>query len=463
MKSAVALVQAYRTAERSPVDVIDSILAKIESSAINAYITVLAEQARIEARAAQERIAAGQEVRALEGVPIAVKDLIDVAGYRTTMGAEAYANHISEQDADVVRLLRKEGAIIIGKANTHQFAYGSTGDRSFFGPVKNPHDPARITGGSSSGSAATVAAGLAYGSIGTDTSASIRLPAALCGVVGMQATLGLVSKEGVFPLSQTLDHIGPLSPCVQDNALLLEVIAQRPAGTYSGMIGQDINGLVIGVPTQFYGEYLSPSVKRSMQEAIEALQAAGATVRTVEIEHIHEIYDAQQFVLKVEAYATHVASLDAKAPYLPEVQARLLTGKDALASDYLQALKFQRTAQASFDKVLDDVDVLLTPTCGISATLRDERSTRINDETCGTMWLLTRLTAPTNFSGHPSLSVPFGKDTNGMPLGLQLIGKLHDEATLYQVARQLEISGSQDAIALADEPGPTAPSPRAFD
>ncbi len=180
---------------------------------------------------------------------------------------------------------------------------------------------------------------------GFDALVEVRLPAALCGVVGMKATLGLVSKDGVFPLSETLDHIGPLSTCVQDNALLLEVIAQRPLGTYSSKIGRDINGLVIGVPTQFYGEYLSPAVKRSMQEGIDALQAAGATVKTVEIDHIYDIYDAQQFVLKVEAYATHAASLTAKTPYLPEVQARLLAGKDALASDYLQALKYQRTAQ----------------------------------------------------------------------------------------------------------------------
>ncbi|MGP1615166.1 MAG: amidase family protein, partial [Pollutimonas bauzanensis] len=203
------------------------------------------------------------------------------------MGAEQYAEHVSKDDAEVVRLLRKAGAIIIGKANTHQFAYGSTGDRSFFGAVRNPRNPSRVPGGSSSGSAASVAAGLAYGSVGTDTSASIRLPAALCGVVGMKATLGLISRQGVFPLSETLDHVGPISTCVQDNALLLEVMSDSPLGAFSSKIGQSIRGLVIGVPGTFYSEYISPAVSRSMLAARQALEAAGAVVKSVEIDNIY--------------------------------------------------------------------------------------------------------------------------------------------------------------------------------
>lgn len=438
MKSIVELARAYRKGECSPVDIVDKLLVDIESSTINAYITVMADQARAEAKIAQDQLASGTEVGALVGVPIAIKDLIDVADYRTTMGAEQYANNVSKNDAEVVRLLRKAGAIIIGKTNTHQFAYGSTGDRSFFGAVQNPLNPALISGGSSSGSAASVAAGLAYGSIGTDTSASIRLPAALCGVVGMKATLGLISKQGAFPLSETLDHVGPISTCVKDNALLLEVISDSPIGTFSSKIGQDIRGLVIGVPNIFYSEYISPAVSRSMLVARQELEAAGAIVKTVEIDDIYDIYNAQQLVLKTEAYAVHEDSLNAEAPFIKEVRERLLAGKDVLASDYLRNLKYQSTAQASFDKVLETVDVLLTPTCGVTAPLLDERTTRINDEDRPTPWVLTRLTAPTNFSGHPSLSVPFMQDEMGMPIGLQLIGKLHDEATLYQVASQLE-------------------------
>lgn len=438
MKSIIEIGKAYRAGVSSPVDVVEKMLADIESSSLNAYITVFSDRAREEAKTAETKFVSGDKVGILAGIPIAIKDLVDVAGYPTTMGAEEYADHVSSSDAEVVKLLRKAGAIIIGKANTHQFAYGSTGDRSFFGAVKNPLDLSRVSGGSSSGSAAAVAAKLAFGSIGTDTSASIRLPAALCGVVGMKATLGLVSKKGGFPLSDTLDHIGPISQDVCDNALLLEIITEQSIGTYSNKIGNDINTLSIGIPTGFYDEYVSPGVKHSMTKAIQFLEAAGATIKSVEVENIYDIYNAQQLILKAEAYATHEASLKAKAPYIEEIKERLLSGENILASEYLSSLWYQNAAQASFDKALEHVDVLLTPTCGITAPLLDERSTLFNGEYHSTPWLLTRLTAPTNLSGHPSLSVPCGKDESGMPIGLQIIGKLHDEVTVYQVGYYIE-------------------------
>lgn len=438
MISGAGLVQGYLKGEQSPVAVIDEVLAKIESSSLNAFITVFPGQARLEAKALEKQLSAGKPLGPLAGVPIAVKDLVNVAGHRTTMGSEQYLDNIPQADAEVVHLLRQAGAIIIGKANTHQFAYGSTGDRSYFGPVKNPVDPGRISGGSSSGSAAAVAAGLVCGAVGTDTSASIRLPAALCGVVGMKATLGLVSTRGAFPLSKTLDHTGPISSDVRDNALFLEIMAGREPGNYSGKIGLGLQGLTIGVPNRFYGDFLSPAVANSLQEAIKRLEAAGAKVRSIDVDHIQEIYEAQQIVLKAEAYAVHQEALLRDAPYIEEVKNRLLGGKDVLASDYLRSLKFQETACASFDRALEDVDILLTATCGITARPLDERETRINGETRHTPWLLTRLTAPTNLSGHPSLSVPFLRDQEGLPIGLQLIGRMHDEATVYQVGAALE-------------------------
>lgn len=438
MKSIIEIAKAYREGRSSPVEIVRTMLNDIENSAINAYINVFAEHALAEAKVAEAKFLSGNSLGILTGIPIAIKDLIDVAGHPTTMGAEEYANHISANDAAVVELLRRAGAIIIGKANTHQFAYGSTGDRSFFGAVKNPLDLSRMSGGSSSGSAAAVAANLAFGAIGTDTSASIRLPAALCGVVGMKATIGLVSKKGAFPLSDTLDNIGPISQDVRDNALLLEIISEKSVGHYSKKIGQDVKGLVIGIPTGFYDEYISPAVKQSMQSAIQLLEEAGAEIKSIKIENIDAIYNAQQLILKAEAYALHRASLEANAPYIDEIMERLLGGENILASDYLNSLWYKNVAQASFDKVFEEVDVLLTATCGITAPLLDERSTLINGEYHSTPWLLTRLTAPTNFSGHPSLSVPFAKDGNGMPIGLQITGRLHDEATVYQVAHQLE-------------------------
>ena len=438
IKTIMALLGDYKSRNTSPLDEVNQQLQKIDSSSLNAFITVLPEQAKHNAELTQNRISAGESMRSLEGITIAIKDLIDVEGIRTTMGAESYANNIATEDAEIIRLLKQAGAIIIGKANTHQFAYGATGDRSYFGPVRNPKDVNRISGGSSSGSVVAVATGLAHIAIGTDTSASIRLPAALCGVVGMKPTLGLVSKDGVYELSETLDHVGPISACVQDNALLLEVIANKPVGTYSRKIGQSIQGLVVGVPNEFYGEYISPEVKAQLDKGIEKLKAAGAEIRHIEIANIYDIYQAQQLILKTEAYATHEDMLEAQAPYIQEVKDRLLTGKDVLASDYLRRKKLQVQAQASFDDVLASVDVILTATCGITAPLLDERSTEINGQMHPTQWLLTRLTAPTNFSGHPSLSVPFGEDDKGLPIGLQLIGRMHDEATVYQFGEVLE-------------------------
>ncbi|MDO5678967.1 MAG: amidase [Pelistega sp.] len=437
-KTIMALLSDYKSRKVSPLDEVKQQLLKIEASPLNAFITVLPEQAKHDAQCVQDRISAGDSLRSLEGITIAIKDLIDVEGIRTTMGAESYVNNIAKEDAEVIRLLKHAGAIIIGKANTHQFAYGATGDRSYFGPVRNPKDSNRISGGSSSGSVAAVASGLVHIAIGTDTSASIRLPAALCGVVGMKPTLGLVSKQGVFNLSETLDHVGPISRSVEDNAILLEVIADKPVGTYSRKIGQSIKGLIVCVPKEFYGEYVSTAVKVQLEKAIEKLKAAGAEIRHIEIANIYEIYQAQQLILKTEAYATHEDMLEAQTPYIQEVKDRLLTGKDVLASEYLRRKKLQYQAQASFDDVLASVDVILTATCGITAPLLDERSTEINGQMHPTQWLLTRLTAPTNFSGHPSLSVPFGEDDKGLPIGLQLIGRMHDEATVYQFGEVLE-------------------------
>ncbi len=438
MQSMLQLLDAYRRRQVSPVEIVQALLEKIEASTVNAYITVFAEEALRDARAAEKDMLAGNGKGALHGVPIAIKDIINVAGKRTTMGSQQYAEFIPAEDAAVVSLLRDAGAIIIGKANTHQFAYGPTGDRSYFGAVHNPHDEKRVTGGSSSGSAAAVAAGLAYSSLGSDTGASIRLPAALCGVVGMKPTLGLVSTQGVFPVSEALDHIGPISNCVRDNALLLGVIAGRQQGEYSQGIDQAIRGKVIGLPDNFYCDYVSADIRQALQNAVRMLQDAGAVVKPVHIAAIDQVYAAQMLVLKVEAYVQHADALSASAPFDAEVKERLLTGKDVLAADYVKALKSRAPLQHGFDQAFAQVDVLLTPTSGITAPLIEERSTVLDGETLSTRWLLTRFTAPTNFSGNPSLSVPFGVDNNNLPIGLQLIGRPHAEGLLYQVGAALE-------------------------
>lgn len=422
-------------------------LDAIDRSDLNAFISVSPATAMTQATLCDQVAAGGGSLGPLHGLALGVKDLIDVAGMCTTMGSEQYKDRVASQDAAVVRALRSAGAIILGKTNTHEFAYGSTGDRSFFGPVKNPHQPDRVSGGSSSGSAAAVAAGLCQAALGTDTSASVRLPAALCGVVGLKPTYDLLPRAGIFDLSQSLDHVGTLTSCVADAARLLEVMAGRP-GHYGTGLRRGAAGLRVGIVRRFYGEYLSPEVQHTVQAAQQALIEAGATLHEVDIPEILDIYNQQQLVLRAEAYANHQEALEGGKAYSDEVQARLLGGRDIGSTDYLRAKARQGAAKAAFDRVLEKVDVLLTATCGIVAPAIDERATVVNGEEYPTLWLLTRLTAPTNFSGHPSISVPFAPPAHlretRLPVGVQLIGRFHDEATVLQAAQLLEQGGKQE-------------------
>lgn len=438
---------AYRRGERSPVDVVDEMLAAIDSSPLNAYITVMHEEARQQAKQAQADIAADKALGPLHGVPVAVKDLIDVAGVPCTMGSQQYAHNVATRDAHVVKQLRDAGAILMGKTNTHEFAYGSSGDRSYFGAARNPHSIAHMTGGSSSGSAAALGAGLAWAALGTDTSASVRIPAALCGVVGMKPTYDLVSRQGVFTLSQALDHVGPMTRSVRDNALMLGLIAGRSAESYTELLESSIRGKTVGIAMEFYDCLLSEEVRRVLGAACDAFREAGANVVSVFVPNIEAIYDAQQFILKAEAYTEHRSALLRGALYQEEVRERLMKGANVERADYLQALESRSMARGAFDQVLEQVDLIVCASCGITAPLIDERVSHLAGQDYSTPWLLTRLTAPTNFSGHPSLSVPFGADRQGLPIGIQLIGRHHDEAQVYQFGRVLE-----QARTSSDEP-----------
>jgi len=439
MLNIAALASAYRTRQAVPSATLQSLLDQIAASPLNSFVSVDAEAVMRAGAAADQAYANKAAARgALCGIPVAIKDLIDVAGMRTTMGSEQYARNMAAHDAEVVRRLRAQGAIVIGKANTHEFAYGPTGDRSYFGAVRNPRNPAHMTGGSSSGSAAALDAGLCAAALGTDTSASIRLPAALCGVVGMKPTYDLLPRDGIFGLSHTLDHAGPLSATVRDNALLLDVLTGMPQDSHARLIGEPVRGRTVGLAMGFYNDFLDAPVRQALERARAVLEQAGARVVLVEVPHVQAIYDAQQLVLKAEAYASHQQALDADAPYQAEVRARLLTGADVRAADYLRAMSMQAVARQSFDQVLAQADIILCPTCGITAPPLDTRVSMLDGKDYATPWLLTRLTAPTNLSGHPSLSVPFGADAQGLPVGMQLIGPHLGEARLYQFAQVLE-------------------------
>ncbi len=457
-RSLAALAAALRERRLSPVEVVNALLERIDSkdAKLNAFITVLPERALEEATRAEEEILAGDYRGPLHGIPIGIKDLIYTQGICTTMGSAFFEDYVPDHSATVVSKLEEAGAILIGKTNTHEFAYGPTGDRSRFGPTRNPHDLDRIPGGSSGGSGAAVAAELCYAALGSDTAASVRVPAALCGVVGMKPTFGRVSKSGVFPLAWTLDHVGPLSRTVEDNTLLLNALAgydaedpystDRPAEDFTRDLRRDIQGGVVGLPTSHYFEHVEDEVERGVREAVEVLRALGVEVREVEIPNLPETLKAQRIILAVEAYTIHKERLDSEPErFGDEISERLRDAEHLKAYRYAKAQHItKRRSLEEFARVLEEVDVLLTPTVPIAATSIGQREVEIGDHEEPVFSALTRFTGPTNLNGLPSLSVPCGLTRSGLPVGLQIIGRPFDEATVYRYGHAYETAASTE-------------------
>ena len=447
-RSIASLSAAFRERRLSPVEVVGTLLERIETvdERLNAFITVLSERALEEAARAEKELLADEYRGPLHGVPIGLKDLIYTKGVRTTMGSAFFEDYVPDHSATVVSKLEEAGAIIIGKTNTHEFAYGPTGDRSYFGPTRNPHDLSRISGGSSGGSGAAVAARLCYAALGSDTAASVRVPAALCGTVGMKPTFGRVSKSGVFPLAWTLDHLGPLTRTVEDNALLLNVLAghdaqdphsaDRPVEEFTRVLRRPVRGGSVGVPANHYFEHVEGEVEEKVREATEVFRSLGAEVREVGLPNLPESLKAQRVILAAEAYAVHEKRLESEPErFGDEVRERIRDGEGLKAHRYATAQQVtKRRSLEEFKRVLREVDVLLTPTVPVAATHIGQREVEINGHTEPVFSALTRLTGPTNLNGLPSLSVPCGFTASGLPVGLQLVGRSFDEATIYNYA-----------------------------
>ena len=451
--SLAGLSRAVRTREVSPVEVTEALLARIEGDETNTFITVTVERAMEDAKRAEAEISAGGYRGPLHGVPVAIKDLVFTKGVRTTMASAFFEDHVPDHDAAVTLKLREAGTVLLGKTNTHEFAYGPTGDRSFFGPTRNPHDPARISGGSSGGSGTAVATGLCYGAIGSDTGGSIRIPAALCGVVGMKPTFGRVGKSGVFPLAPTLDHVGPLTRTVEDNALLLSILAghdpddllsvDRPTEDFARDLDRGVRGTVVGVPTSFFFEHVEGEVGARVREAIEVFRDLGADVREVEVPNAWETLHAQRLTLAAEAYAIHEERLKSDPDRFDDQGLeRLLRGEELRAYRYANAQQRKLRSRREFEEVLGEVDVILAPSVPIPATEIGQRQIYIDGHDEAVYSALTRLTGPTNMNGLPSLSVPCGMTASGLPVGLQLIGRPFDEAMLYRFGHAHEGSSS---------------------
>ena len=435
---------AFRAKELSPLELAEAYLRRIErlNPRLNAYITVTAERARGDARRATEELAAQKTRGPLHGIPIALKDLYETAGIRTTGGAKIHADWMPAEDCTVARRLRDAGTTLLGKLNTHEYAYGVTTSNPHFGIARNPWDLERIPGGSSGGSGAAIAAGLATATTGTDTGGSIRIPASLCGVVGLKPSYGRVSKAGVLPLSYLFDHTGPITRSVEDAALLLNAMAgydpsdpttvRTPVEDYTERLSSGIRGLRVGVPRAYFFDRLDDEVRAGVERAIQELARLGAVVRDVEIPGIEAGVGALFGLVLAEAQQIHAESLRTRRAEFGADVGALLSQPTPDAHTLMESLRARDALTAEMRRTLESVDVLVTPTTPVPATRIGEQTVRYGGVEESVLGAMIRCTAPFNGTGLPALSLPCGFTRAGLPIGLQIAGRPFDEATVLR-------------------------------
>lgn len=440
----LSLSESFIAKKLSPKEIVEQCLLNIKenNSTYNAFITVCEEEAIEAARLAEEEFGNGNIKGPLHGVPVAIKDVIFTEGIRTTMGSKVFESFVPDFNATVVQKLKDAGAIIIGKTHTHEFAYGPTGDRAFVGPCRNPYNPNKITGGSSSGSAVAIAKDMAIAALGTDTGGSIRIPAAACGVVGMKPTFGLVSKFGVYNTAYSLDHTGPMTRTVKDNAVMLNILSgydendpdslNKTKEDYTRLLGQSITGKKIALPS-YYFKNIDHEVVKAIEQVIQVYQDLGASIVEVEIPALQDIAQYQSITIQAEAYAVHEANIrESGSLYDKEVYERLESSKNLAAYQYVTAQQKKAELIHKFNEVFNSVDILLTPTLPILPTDINQRDVMIDSHQESVRSAVLRLTAPTNYTGNPGISIPCGFSSSGLPIGFQLIGKHESEALIYQ-------------------------------
>jgi aspartyl-tRNA(Asn)/glutamyl-tRNA(Gln) amidotransferase subunit A len=444
---------ALRARRVSAVELAAAANARISrlNSKLNAFITVTAEQAREEARQADAELAAGRDRGPLHGIPVAVKDLFLTRGVRTTCGSKVYEDFVPAIDAAVVERLRAAGAVMFGKLNMHELAYGITSANPHFGPVRNPWNAEHSPGGSSGGSGAAVAAQMVYAAMGSDTGGSIRIPAAFCGVVGLKPTYGRVSRYGALPLAYSLDHMGPLARSVRDAAMVLNAIAghdrrdptssRHPVVDYVPDDGCSIRRLRIGFPENFYFDHLDGGVESSVRGVFARAQSLGALVKPVRVPDVAALNAAGRVIQLAEASAVAEPHLEQREKFGPDVLALLDQGRLLPATDYINAQRLRRKLSREFDQLWSEVDCLIAPTTPITAPRTGEKTVRLGGRDEDVRLATTRLVRGINVLGLPALSIPCGLAASGLPIGVQIIGPAWDEALILRIGAALEDGG----------------------
>lgn len=427
---------------------------------LNAFLTVLEESARMRARRANEELARGVDLGPLHGIPVAVKDNFSTKGIRTTCGSKLFSDHVPDRDSAVVERLTAAGAVLVGKTGLHELAYGITSDNPHFGTIRNPWDAACIPGGSSGGSGSSVAAGMVFMAMGSDTGGSIRIPAAFCGTVGLKPTFGRVSRFGVMPLDFSLDHMGPLVRSIRDAAVVLHAIAgydprddtsaTRSVPDYLPEDGCSIRGVRVGWPENFYFERLDPEVESSTRRMAETAQSLGAKIVPIRVPDIAAVNAVGRLILLSEASALMEPYLGRRDHFGADVLALLDQGRLLSATDYVNAQRLRRVMQREFQSVWERVDCLFTPASPTSAPKIGQTTATIAGHTEDVRLAATRLVRAINVLGLPAVSMPCGLDRSGMPLGLQIIGRPFDEKLILRVGAALEDATEYHKLAPKD-------------
>jgi len=455
--SVAAMGEALRAGTVTSVQLTEQALALIDAKdpALHAFVLLARDRALTDAARADEELKAGKDRGPFHGIPHALKDIYDTAGIRTTCHSKLRLNVVPDADSVVAQRFKDGGAVLLGKLATHEFALGGPSFDLPFPPARNPWNPDHITGGSSSGSGAAIASGMVRVAMGSDTGGSIRGPAAWCGLAGIKPTYGRVSRRGVFPLSWTLDHCGPLSRSVEDSAITLQILAGHdpldaasadvPVPDFRAGLNAGVSGLRIGVPRDFFARaaMLAPAVLTGINRTIDQLRSAGATVEDIVLPDYSLFAAAGRIIMTAEAYAIHEQDLRTRLLDFAEITAnRFVLGATIRSADYINALRARRELTDSVNAALSRYDVLLTATALATAPRFDAPGDALSSASSPMQ------TIPFNVTGHPAMAVPVGLGPNGLPLSVQIVGRPFDEPTVFRVSRAVEALSGWENIAM---------------